>query len=209
MITMENYEGWLMRYADGQLEADEQRDVVLFLNAHPELREELDEISAIRVTPLVATMPGKERLLRREPVVWLRRVAAVGALIIVAGAATLFFRHPAERPLVAKRAPATTATAMPSSADFPLDSVARHPRQTIVAVRPPVTREADLVENERENSVAETPSVEPLVAEMTEQTTDTPAVAAPLPPVTVIQGYVVRDACLASNPWRDALVLKD
>ncbi len=40
MITNENYEGYLMRYADGELSAADAAEVEAFLDEHPELREE-------------------------------------------------------------------------------------------------------------------------------------------------------------------------
>ena len=61
MITQENYEGWLMRYADDALNSAERAEVERFLEAHPNLREEMDEVASVRVTPVVAAMPGKER----------------------------------------------------------------------------------------------------------------------------------------------------
>ena len=121
MITPENYEGWLMRYADGELTAAERRQVESFLAEHPDLREELDEVSSVRVAPLVATMPGKERLLRREPVgVW-RRVAAAAALLVVAGTTLFFLNRPAEGEMIAATSPVASPTApLPASPPAPL-----------------------------------------------------------------------------------------
>ena len=67
MITMGNYEGWLMRYADGALTREEREAVEAFLEQHPELREEMEDVAGVKVTPVVATLPGKERLLKKDP----------------------------------------------------------------------------------------------------------------------------------------------
>ena len=65
MINNENYEGYLMRYADGELGAAEAAEVEAFLDMHPDLRDELAEIMSpeLHVTPPLVTMPGKERLM--------------------------------------------------------------------------------------------------------------------------------------------------
>lgn len=90
MITMENYEGWLMRYADGALTREEREAVEAFLEQHPELREEMEEVAEVKVTPVVATLPGKERLLKKEHegFAWWRVAAAV-ALMVLAGTTLL------------------------------------------------------------------------------------------------------------------------
>lgn len=105
MITMDNYEGWLMRYADGELNDSERAEVERFLQGHPELQEELEEVCSVKVTAPVATLPGKEALLHKEGVtfspVW--RAAAAVALLLVAGGITLMInKRSDEKPLVAK-----------------------------------------------------------------------------------------------------------
>lgn len=66
MITDENFEGYLMRYADGELGADEAAMVEAFLDTHPEFRDELEAITdpSLKITPPLVTMPGKEKLLK-------------------------------------------------------------------------------------------------------------------------------------------------
>ncbi|MBP3763551.1 MAG: hypothetical protein J6I49_06720, partial [Bacteroidales bacterium] len=102
MITLDNYEGWLMRYADDALTPAERREVERFLAAHPGLAEEMEEVASVKVSPVLATLPDKERLLRREPVVLWRRVAAAVALLVVAGTTLLFLNRADETPLVAQ-----------------------------------------------------------------------------------------------------------
>lgn len=100
MINNENYEGYLMRYADGALSEAEAAEVEAYLERHPELREELDEVSSptLCVTAPSATMPGKERMIHTEPVfvpVGLKRTiwsaAATVALLIIAVAVVRSF----------------------------------------------------------------------------------------------------------------------
>lgn len=93
MITTENYEGYLMRYADGALSKDEAAEVELFLQSHPELCNELEEISdpRLKVTVPPLTMPGKEQLLHDEDIAtihkipWLSIAASVIFFILAAG----------------------------------------------------------------------------------------------------------------------------
>lgn len=226
MITMENYEGWLMRYADGELTAAERQEVDRFLAEHPDLREELDEVSSVRVTPLVATMPGKERLLRREPAgVW-RRVAAAAALLVVAGTTLFFLNRPAEGEMIAEL-PASTDTPASPPAPLPqergVDSLVDSP----AALARPASRQADkehlaeaatdaphnpenpeklerleyLVEPERLESLDNLAKLD------SPDTLEAPPAPAPRPTATL--GIVVEDARLASNPWRQLLAFND
>ena len=94
MITNENYEGYLMRYIDGELNQQEIAEVEAYLGKHPELQDELDAVSdaSLRVTAPPVTMPGKERMLHRFPLSAFRfplrgwSAAAAVALFIIAGA---------------------------------------------------------------------------------------------------------------------------
>ncbi len=223
MITMENYEGWLMRYADGELNAAERQEVERFLAAHPDLREELDEVSSVRVTPLVATMPGKERLLRREPTgVW-RRVAAAAALLVVAGTTLFFLNRPAEGEMIAATAPVASPTApLPASPPAPLpqergvDSLVDSPAALARPASPQAAEKylaeagTDAPHNpekleklERLEYLVELERLDNLAKLDSPDTLEAPPVPAPRPTATL--GIVVEDARLASNPWRELL----
>lgn len=219
MITMENYEGWLMRYADGELTAAERQEVERFLAEHPDLREELDEVSSVRVTPLVATMPGKERLLRREPAgVW-RRVAAAAALLVVAGTTLFFLNRPDEGEMIAEL-PASTDTPASPPAPLPqergVDSISVSPvdlarpasRQTAEKYLAEAGTDAPhspeyLEHTERPDYPVEPERLENLAKLDSPDTLEAPPVPAPRPTATL--GIVVEDARLASNPWRELL----
>lgn len=111
MITNENYEGYLMRYADGELSAAEATEVETFLDEHPELREELEEITApsLRVTAPVATMPDKERLLHKETSIvsilrykkWMSIAAAIALFVIAAGVVRTLLQQSNRQPVIA------------------------------------------------------------------------------------------------------------
>lgn len=226
MITMENYEGWLMRYADGELTAAERRQVEAFLAEHPDLREELDEVSSVRVTPLVATMPGKERLLRREPAgVW-RRVAAAAALLVVAGTTLFFLNRPAEGEMIAEL-PASTDTPASPPAPLPqergVDSLVDSPAALARPASPQAAEKylaeaaTDAPHNpekleklERLEYLVELERLERLdnLAKLdSPDTLEVPPAPAPRPTATL--GIVVEDARLASNPWRQLLAFND
>ena len=108
MINNDNYEGYLMRYADGELSNEETAMVEAFLASHPELREELEAITApsLKVTPPLVTMPDKEAL--TKPVVatiwhravW-RSIAAAIALLFAFGIVLKMGHHP-ENPIIAQ-----------------------------------------------------------------------------------------------------------
>lgn len=230
MITPENYEGWLMRYADGELTAAERRQVEAFLAEHPDLREELDEVSSVRVTPLVATMPGKERLLRSEPAgVW-RRVAAAAALLVVAGTTLFFLNRPAEGEMIAATAPVASPTApLQASPPAPLpqergvDSLVDSPAALARPASPQAAEKylaeagTDAPHNpekleklERLEYLVELESLERLDNLAKLDSPDTlEALPAPAPRPTATLGIVVEDARLASNPWRELLAFND
>ena len=205
MITMENYEGWLMRYADGELDADGRRMVETFLDGHPELKEELEGVAAVRVTPVLATMPHKERLMKKEAAAfawW--HVAAAVALLAITGTTVIFLnRQPEEAPLVAKAKPASVAEAMESEAT-PVDTtpavkpaVRKQKAAAIAAVPEIIAMPAD---NREELLLAEVAEPQPTAPDSAETEPST------LPHATVTVGITVTDARLAVNPWHEALM---
>ena len=102
MINDENYEGYLMRYADGELNAVEAAKVMSFLDSHPEIRKELEAITdpSLIIVPPLATMPGKEKLLKPVAAttlhasrqVWLG-IAAATCLLLAFGIVLRIGRH--------------------------------------------------------------------------------------------------------------------
>lgn len=144
MITMDNYEGWLMRYADGELTGAEREAVEAFLGAHPELRDELDVTAAVKVTPPVAVMPGKEWLLHRAAApVWPRVAAAVAAVCLVA--AGLYTLLPSSSPTLASLEPSATHTIpVPETADIPLPEYRSSLSSTAPRKKPAAIMEEEL-----------------------------------------------------------------
>ncbi len=145
MITNENYEGYLMRYIDGELNQQEIAEVEAFLGKHPELHLELDAVSdaSLRVTAPPATMPGKERMLHRFPLSAFRfplrgwSAAAAVALFIIAGAIMRTFSTsgtPASPTAVVSHSDSLKADAVQSVSDsIPYDSLYINPAQ-----KPPI-----------------------------------------------------------------------
>lgn len=145
MITNENYEGYLMRYIDGELNQQEIAEVEAYLGKHPELHLELDAVSdaSLRVTAPPATMPGKERMLHRETAtipIWRRRAgwsAAAVALLIIAGAVMRSFSTsgaPASPTAAVSHSDSLKTDAVQSVSDsIPFDSLYINPAQ-----KPPV-----------------------------------------------------------------------
>lgn len=146
MITNENYEGYLMRYIDGELNQQEIAEVEAYLDEHPELQDELDAVSdaSLRVTAPSVAMPGKERMLHRETatiLIWRRRAswsaAAAVALFIIAGAIMRTFSTsgtPASPMAAVSHSDSLKTDAVQSVSDsIPFDSLYINPAQ-----KPPV-----------------------------------------------------------------------
>ena len=211
MITMENYEGWLMRYADGALTREEREAVEAFLEQHPELREEMEEVAGVKVTPVVATLPGKERLLKKEHegFAWWRVAAAV-ALMALAGTTLLVLnRKPNEAgPMVAQAHPEPAVAAEPQEAET--DTTYKtykpyKPYKTHKAHKPyhpqELPAEAPLLAEETPPLPQDTDNCSPSQSELPEGIIE----EHPLPEPTITVAPVINDARLATNPWLEAL----
>lgn len=202
MITMENYEGWLMRYADGALTREEREAVEAFLEQHPELREEMEEVAEVKVTPVVATLPGKERLLKKEHegFAWWRVAAAV-ALMVLAGTTLLVLnRKPNEAgPMVAQAQPEPVVAAEPQEAETDTTYKTYKPYKPYKSHKPYLPQELPAEVPLLAEEVA--PQASPIPPQDTLE--EIPEPSRPEPTVTVPP--VINDARLATNPWLEAL----
>ena len=159
MITNENYEGYLMRYIDGELNQQEIAEVEAYLGKHPELHLELDAVSdaSLRVTAPPVTMPGKERMLHRFPLSAFRfplrgwSVAAAVALLIIAGAVMRSFSTsgtPASPTAAVSHSDSLKSNAVQSVSDsIPFDSIYINPAQ-----KPPVYLAANTTNTEQDTT---------------------------------------------------------
>lgn len=206
MITMENYEGWLMRYADGALTREEREAVEAFLEQHPELREEMEEVAGVKVTPVVATLPGKERLLKKEHegFAWWRVAAAV-ALMALAGTTLLVLnRKPNEAgPMVAQAHPEPAVAAEPQETET--DTTYKtyktyKPYKTNKLQDPPA--ETSLLAEDTPPLPQDTDNCSPSQSELPEEIIE----EHPLPEPTITVAPVIENARLAVNPWLESLV---
>lgn len=202
MITMENYEGWLMRYADGALTREEREAVEAFLEQHPELREEMEEVAGVKVTPVVATLPGKERLLKKEHegFAWWRVAAAV-ALMALAGTTLLVLnREPNEAgPMVAQAQPEPAVAAEPQEAETDTTHKTYKTYKPYKSHKPYHPQELPAEVPLLAEEVA--PQASPIPPQDTLE--EIPEPSRPEPTVTVPP--VINDARLATNPWLEAL----
>ncbi|MBR1766167.1 MAG: hypothetical protein IJ745_03890 [Bacteroidales bacterium] len=212
---MENYEGWLMRYADGALTREEREAVEAFLAVHADLREELEEVAAVSVTPVVATMPGKERLLKKvaTTVVWWR-VAAVVALMAVAGSTLMVLnRQGEESPLVAlnregERIDTTEAIETTDSESIQtVPSVKSTPSIPSVKSGPTISSTPSVQEAPLLAAQAEEPAV--IDEEKEDPVIPAADVVVPeeaVPAIKVTYGRVINDAHLSMNVWHDVFL---
>lgn len=68
MVNMENYEEYMMMYADGELNEAEIKALMAFVDAHPELRKELEAYTATKLLPdTTLVYANKEALLKTPP----------------------------------------------------------------------------------------------------------------------------------------------
>lgn len=208
MITMENYEGWLMRYADGALTREEREAVEAFLEQHPELREEMEEVAGVKVTPVVATLPGKERLLKkeREGFAWWHVAAAV-ALMALAGTTLLVLnRKPNEAgPMVAQAHPEPAVAAEPQEAETDTTYKTYKPYEPYKTHKAHKAHKPYLPQELPAEATLLAEEVAPQASPIPPQDTleEIPEPSRPEPTVTVPP--VINDARLATNPWLEAL----
>jgi len=85
MVTIDNYEEYLMMAADGELDAAGRAQLNAFLLQHPELAAEAESWSSLKLQPDVAMVyEDKETLLREKP-----RSISLGWRVSLAAAASI------------------------------------------------------------------------------------------------------------------------
>lgn len=68
MVTLENYEEYILLDADGELDVQEQRELCNFLKLHPALKREHEQYQSIRAAPDYQMMyPSKQALMKAAP----------------------------------------------------------------------------------------------------------------------------------------------
>ena len=65
-ITKENYGAYVIDYLDGNLSEKEQELLLHFLEQHPDLKEEAEELKSVSVSVLEVSFPDKEKLKHPE-----------------------------------------------------------------------------------------------------------------------------------------------
>src|SRR5690606_5569740 len=67
MVTLENYEEYILLLVDGELMEEEEKALRNFLSLHPELKQELTfyESAVLKPAPEIG-FPDKEKLLKKE-----------------------------------------------------------------------------------------------------------------------------------------------
>ena len=61
-ITVHNYEALCLDYFEGQLQAEEVAELLLFLEQHPELKEGFESFEWVALSPINVPLPNKEKL---------------------------------------------------------------------------------------------------------------------------------------------------
>lgn len=99
MVTMDNYEEYMIMHADGELQPQEEQALMDFLAAHPQLQGEMDIYSSIRLEPDTnVVFAAKDKLLKPVaetkviPMPWYRNyavAAGVAAAIVIVAVAMM------------------------------------------------------------------------------------------------------------------------
>src|SRR5437762_2829903 len=105
MVTWENYEEYMIMHADGELQVAEERALMAFVEAHPELKSELAAFDTIRFTPdTTQVYADKAALLQPIPAkrviafpVWQRYSVAAGIAAIIFISVLKFMEQPVNR----------------------------------------------------------------------------------------------------------------
>ncbi|MCB0599803.1 MAG: hypothetical protein KDC28_01190 [Saprospiraceae bacterium] len=217
-INRLNYEKYAIDYLDGTLSPDLREEMVTFLNAHPDIREEVEWQQQFTAPALkVVSHPDKSRLLKPEgvtrrirPIYWLAAAASV-ALLIVFG---LFWRpQPDNHPMAAGEEKIMPASE--SHNDHPI--VSQDPNQQLAAVQQSpeeLTRSSEASEAERskEGKHQILPAAEPKSRNSTIQVARHAPATSGVPATTDINKPVATDraddqvAVLETSPASDEAI---
>ncbi len=117
MITWENYEEYIMMYADGELQPAEIEALMAFVEQHPELKKELEQYGQVRLVPDAdIVFVDKASLQRPSPSkrmafpLWTRYSVAAAVLLLIA---TALFRFMNPGTQVSEIAKVDTAKQVP------------------------------------------------------------------------------------------------
>lgn len=116
MVNLENYEEYMMMYADGELNEAETKALMDFVAANPELAKELEAYSATKLAPdTTMVYANKDQLMKAPPAggrtigmrTWWMYAAAAAVLLF---AVTIFRQggDTPDSPAVASNTPAST-----------------------------------------------------------------------------------------------------
>ena len=91
MVTMENYEEYLLLHTDGELGEADEKALEAFMTQHPELQHVMEQYMATKLLPdMTMVYEGKEALLKKPTVIALGQwkmyaAAACVAILVVIG----------------------------------------------------------------------------------------------------------------------------
>lgn len=116
MVNLENYEEYMMMYADGELDEAETKALMDFVAANPELAKELEAYSATKLVPdTTMVYANKDQLMKAPPAggrtigmrTWWMYATAAAVLLF---AVTIFRQggDATDSPVVANNTPTTT-----------------------------------------------------------------------------------------------------
>lgn len=145
MVTMDNYEEYMLLYADGELDEAAEKELLAFVALHPQLHSELAIYEACKLQPDTAIVFENKKALM-QPVHkggiimltgWIRYGAAAGILLIVLLGMNRWLRHQNEN--ANKEQPAVAQNNVRRSqqaATAPDTHTHQPPAQTVQAIQP-------------------------------------------------------------------------
>jgi hypothetical protein len=123
MVTLQNYEEYIMLYVDEELNATEVSELMKFIKLHPELETELEAYKKTKLPVAIELVYTDKAKLLKQPAKtislnrWLVYGVAAGIALLIAFAAGKWMNKPAteiiETPEIAKKAEPATAPVNP------------------------------------------------------------------------------------------------
>lgn len=196
MVTMENYEEYMLLYADGELDATGVAELMAFVKQHPQLQKELDAYTATRLAPDMQLQYSDKRSLLKQPEAtapktialgnwWKYTVAAAALLLVSLLVWKLRDTDKQARELVKTKQPApstTTPVAPPVVAPTPAPQV---PQQQTTTQQPqPAIAKQDKQPIQKKKTITDTAATQMAYQHKPTHTPQPPTPPAPTPQVT-------------------------
>jgi hypothetical protein len=174
MVNMENYEEYMLLYADGELNAAEEKALLAFVEEYPQLKEELKLYAAAKVMPdTTQVFEGKEQLMKEAPAKrtialdkrWLYTAAAACVAMMVFFIFKNNNNETTNEPVIVNNTPVTKPTDQQSVQPADTEEFHSTPVDPISVKQAPKQQPAMVAENKSKKQVNNKQQDQPLVAQ--------------------------------------------